>query len=325
MEHNKSELDVFIKNLCILVHTELESVGGEFKPKENINEVLQLNSFKGLDYISNATHLALIAKSAAKENVNYKDFLNNELYQKEMQKLENEIRNHIKIEQQMKLYCDALDEKKNHLENTKKDLEKNIKQKIVEKKQEHKKVSKNILIITKELESYKKQHESSKKDISKTKSQLSLKYSNIDKKLEKAENDYETTSKILSEFELEYSKRAKENQELKALLNKYLGSGKENTREEMAYKNKYDNQCIETELLRKQIRDIELSTQKRRLSRSITQSIAKGSLIQSHKIIKPASSLERIKSGVLEKMQQKNNKETVNSQRRLPLSFTSRK
>ena len=326
MGDNKPELDIIIRNLCILVHTELESIGGDLKQNENLTEIIRLNSFKALDYISNAIESALTAKKSAKENSYYKDFLNNELYQKEMQKLENEIRNHIKIEQQMKLYADALEEKNIKLENIKKELKKSFTQKIDQKRAETKKISNSISMLLKELDDIKKQNESSNRDVSKIKSKENLKFRDIDKNLSKVDNEHEKISKIILNTELEYNQHKKDNEELKILLKEYLGTSEEENKEQkLMFKNKYDQKCAEVDLLKKKLKFLEKIDGKKRTARSITPSISKTTHVQSHKIIKKVSSVEKLKSKGLEKTLNKTDRELVSEKKRLPMSFTTRR
>jgi chromosome segregation ATPase len=325
MESNKSELDTLIKNLSILVHTELESIGGELKSSETIANIVQLDSFRALDYISKSTDLALLAKKKAKETSYYSEFLNNETYQKEMQKLEHEIRNHIKIEQQMKLYADALEEKNLKCETLKKEIKKSNREKITKLKTENKDLKLSIADISKEIENSKRLNETSSKDILKNKGKENIKNSDIDKKLAKIEIEHNKLVKVIADAEKEYEQQKKDNEELKAILKGNLETKVEERIERDSVKNKYDSRSNEFEVLRKKVKYPEPSSVRKNNYRSITPNMPKTHNIQSSRIIRKVSSNDKINPSKIEKILQRSEKEHCYEKKRLPLSFTSRR
>lgn len=331
MESNKSELVTLIRNLCILVHTESNYTQEAKKDDKKLTEIIGLNSSEALDYISNAIDLALNDKKIAKERSYYEDFMTNETYQKEMQRLENEIRNHIKIEQQMKLYADALEEKNEKLEKHQKDLKKYSNQRLEEKKQENTKIKNTIASMKKNLESLKKTNDSGKFRSLKVNAKETEKYQGINKKINKAEKEYLNVSKAIAEFDEEYAQQKKDNEELKKILKEYVASGSEKTKEEeLMYKNKYEQKCIEIELIKKKMRLMESSLAKKN-SRSLTPNITKKH-VQSGKIMKTASSIEKMKTvSSIDKMKtqrivhHEQKVENMTEKKRLPLNFTARR
>lgn len=326
MEDNKSELDVQIRNLCILIHTELESIDSPFQNSETVTSILTLDSFKCLDYITKVVDQALEAKKKAREIPSYSDFLNSESYQKEMQKLENEIRNHIKIEQQMKLYADALEEKNQQVENQGKDLKKKLQNCLDPLKTENKTLKQQIATTTKEISDLKKVQEirvldQSSKDMSKIKQRDSIKSTEMDKKIARAEFEHNRVSKSLSEMEKEYQQQKKDNEELKKILKEILGKNIEESKEQgLLYKSKYERKCIELDYMKKRMKAIEAANT--RNNRSITPAINKVGN-SSQKNLRKASSTEKIRVGRIEKIVQKTDRDQV-EKKRLPLSFTAR-
>ena len=327
MESNKSELDSLITNLCIVVHTELDTIGSEINlESKSISEIMNMESFEALEYISNAIELAMAAKKTASERSYYEEFLTNETYQKEMQKHEHTIRNHIKIEQQMKLYADALEEKNDLLEKSRKELKKESNTKIEKRKLEKMALKRNISRIKKDLEDLKKGNDPSGR---RSGLKISMKErgqsSEINKKVAKVDREYSQLSKSIADFEHEYLQQKKDNEELKRILKEYLSSGDENKEQELAYKAKYEKKCIELESVKKKIRQLELLGGNKNTNRSITPTITKNTNTQSSRTIRKVSSTDKIKSQRLEKIVQKSDRDPIIEKKRLPLNFTARR
>lgn len=321
MELNKSQLDVLIKNLCVVIHTELENIGGEFAPKEDIATILAFSSSKALEYISSAIDKALQAKQQSKEDSLYDDFLNDESYQKEMQKLENEIRNHIKTEQQMKLYADALEEKNEKLSAKLTEAKSQEGPKQESLKSENKKLKSKIALIQKEILEHKKDNEGLTRSASRTRLGIHPKTSEIDKKIVRAELEHAKVSKSLQDAEKEYSQQKKDNDELKNILKEFMGTGGENQKEKaQAFKKKYEQKCLELNELKKKVKMMECASNVK--GRSVTPTLVKSIQVQSQKIIRKVGSNEKLKSGrgagVVMRTEPAEKK-------RLPLSFTARK
>ena len=140
-----------------------------------------------------------------------------------MQKLESEIRNHIKIEQQMKIFADALEEKTNSLETLKLEMKESSKQKIALLVSENKNLRHKISVVSAEIEKRKKNES---KDVSKAKIKEN-KSTEVNKKIAKVDNDHSKISKSLIDIDKEYDQQKKDNKDLKLLIKQYLKSGSE--------------------------------------------------------------------------------------------------
>ena len=322
MELNKSQLDVLIKNLCVVIHTELENIGGEFSPSETISTLLAFDSFKALDYITGTIDKALHSKSESKEDSLYEDFLADEGYQKEMQKLENEIRNHIKTEQQMKLYADALEEKNEKLSARVTELKAQPNAKLDLLKSEGKKLKAKLSLIQKEISEHRKEGEGLTRSTSRTRLGIYSKTGEIDKKIVRAEQEHAKVSKSMLDTEKEYSQQKRDNEELKSILKEFIGPGIENQKEKgLVYKKKYEQKCLELEAFKKKLKTMETAAGLK--GRSVTPTLVKNIQVQSQRIIRKVGSNEKLKSGkalgaVVMRTEPAEKK-------RLPLSFTARR
>lgn len=322
MELNKSQLDVLIKNLCVVIHTELENIGGEFSPNENISTLIALDSFKALDFITATIDRALQAKSQSKEDSLYEDFITDEGYQKEMQKLENEIRNHIKTEQQMKLYADALEEKNEKLSAKLTEAKAQPNSRLDLFKSENKKLKVKLSLIQKEISEHKKEGEGLTRSTSRTRLGIYSKTGEIDKKIVRAELEHAKVSKSLLDTEKEYSQQKRDNEELKSILKEFIGSGAENQKEKgLVYKKKYEQKCLELDGLKKKLKMMEVAAGIK--GRSATPTLVKNIQVQSQRIIRKVGSNEKLRSG--KAMAGVVMRTEPAEKKRLPLSFTARR
>lgn len=107
---DNESLELMIKDLSVTLFTELPE---SQKPilSNDLSDLLQKTPSQVLTSVR-ALHMMLSDyKNSIKSVKYYKKFTENEEYQKEMQKLDSEIRNHIKHELQMKVFIDKLEEK----------------------------------------------------------------------------------------------------------------------------------------------------------------------------------------------------------------------
>ena len=111
---NKS-LEKSIADTCVFLYTELSSI----EPSEDLNlsDILKLSPQEGVEFIKQTSKDLLAVKRNFLMLDQYRDFNYEQQYQKALQKLESEVRNHIKIEQQLKI---QLESSQNKLEETKK-------------------------------------------------------------------------------------------------------------------------------------------------------------------------------------------------------------
>ena len=103
-----SRLEKRIKDICVYMTTELSNL--EDEEEENSLEISQITKMNAEEVLE---HIFMVLQDLVKakrdfqmlgEYQHYKDQLQ---YQKALQKLESEVRNHIKIEQQMKLHIET--------------------------------------------------------------------------------------------------------------------------------------------------------------------------------------------------------------------------
>ncbi|OMJ75220.1 hypothetical protein SteCoe_25698 [Stentor coeruleus] len=112
-----------IIDICVFLHTELSSMQCDLDDSIlDLNEVLRLEVNQALELITENIKDLLKIKRNFMMIDEYKNYKAHEQYQKALQKLEGEVRHHIKIEQQMKLHIDSTQAKLEELEKNKEDL-----------------------------------------------------------------------------------------------------------------------------------------------------------------------------------------------------------
>jgi hypothetical protein len=115
-------LDRKIIDICVFLHTELSSMQTDVDDSIlELNEVLRLDVSQALDLITENIKELLKIKRSFMLIDEYKNYKAHEQYQKALQKLEGEVRHHIKIEQQMKLHIDSTQARLEELEKSKDD------------------------------------------------------------------------------------------------------------------------------------------------------------------------------------------------------------
>jgi vacuolar-type H+-ATPase subunit I/STV1 len=103
-------LAFLITDLCVSLYTELVDTDKPcFSP--SLQSLLHSDALSLLQKTRSLYDRLLKTKSSMQEVEFYSQFSENEGYQKALQKLDSEIRNHIKHELQMKVFIDNLDEK----------------------------------------------------------------------------------------------------------------------------------------------------------------------------------------------------------------------
>ena len=96
-------LEKKIIDICVFLHTELGSMQSNLDDTlMDLSEVLHLQVNQALELITENIRELLKVKRNFAVMEEYKTYKAHEQYQKALQKLEGEVRNHIKIEQQMK-------------------------------------------------------------------------------------------------------------------------------------------------------------------------------------------------------------------------------
>lgn len=115
-------LEKKIIEICVFLHTELSSMQSHLDDSIlELSEVLRLDPYQALELIVESIKDLLKVKRNFIQMDEYKSYKAHEQYQKALQKLESEVRNHIKIEQQMKLHIDSTQAKIEELEKFKDD------------------------------------------------------------------------------------------------------------------------------------------------------------------------------------------------------------
>ena len=115
-------LEKKIIDICVFLHTELGSMQSNLDDTlMDLSEVLHLQVNQALELITENIRELLKVKRNFAVMEEYKTYKAHEQYQKALQKLEGEVRNHIKIEQQMKLHIDSTQAKIEEYEKNKSD------------------------------------------------------------------------------------------------------------------------------------------------------------------------------------------------------------
>ncbi|CAG9321717.1 unnamed protein product [Blepharisma stoltei] len=119
-----TKLEKKIMDICVFLHTEISSMNDKTdESMMDLSDVLQLDSFESLENISDTIKDLLRIKRDFQMSEDYNHYRSHEQYQKALQKLEGEVRNHIKIEQQMKLHIESTQAKLDEMEKERKDSE----------------------------------------------------------------------------------------------------------------------------------------------------------------------------------------------------------
>ena len=111
MEERLLAIESGVRDLCILINTEYSSLGVDKPFGLYLEEVIQLDAQKSLQLVSATINELVQAKEEMQNSEEYQEYLDHEVYQKALQKLEKEVRGHIKVEQQLKLYIESLQAK----------------------------------------------------------------------------------------------------------------------------------------------------------------------------------------------------------------------
>ena len=120
-------LEKKIIDICVFLHTELSSMQSHLDDSiMDLSEVLRLEVGQALDLIIDNIKDLLKIKRSFMQIDEYRNYKAHEQYQKALQKLECEVRNHIKIEQQMKLHIDSTQAKLEEIEKFKDDRNSSI-------------------------------------------------------------------------------------------------------------------------------------------------------------------------------------------------------
>ncbi|OMJ82721.1 hypothetical protein SteCoe_16485 [Stentor coeruleus] len=146
------ELEDKVMKICKILHGKLcEDADDTDESIMNSDEVNALEPVEALSHMTEAIKDLLSHQRNLKIFSEHKSFHNSEIVQTTLQKLEADIREHIKIENQLKLYCESLESniEENEIANMK--IETSIKDKTGELDKENHSLKQELLILEEEL------------------------------------------------------------------------------------------------------------------------------------------------------------------------------
>jgi len=150
-----------VSNLLVLLYTEYSTMGEIINPSlKNLSEVLQLSTQEALDYIKKVIHSLVELKKSIIGTELFESMNSHESYQKALQKLDSEVRNHIKIEQQFKLYIENLQAKQEENQKITHHIEETNNQLILEITSENEAMREMIELHDRELNELRRNHHS---------------------------------------------------------------------------------------------------------------------------------------------------------------------
>ena len=178
----------------------------------DLSEVLRLEVNQAIDLIYENIKDLLKVKRSFTQIEEYRNYKAHEQYQKALQKLECEVRNHIKIEQQMKLHIDSTQAKLEEIEKFKDDRNASL---IDSLKKDNFKLSERIKVLEKQTEGNDEKNKYLKeinhfKTVSQKDSQRNMELMRVNHQLE-IELAYMKRKVEMISRELVVSKGAKEN------------------------------------------------------------------------------------------------------------------
>ncbi|OMJ96290.1 hypothetical protein SteCoe_15 [Stentor coeruleus] len=146
------ELEDKIMKICKVLHEKLcEDADDTDESIMNSDEVNALEPVEALKHMTEAIKDLLSHQRNIKIFNEHKSFHNSEIVQTTLQKLEADIREHIKIENQLKLYCENLESNIEENEIANKKIEISIKAKTGDLEKENESLKQELLALEEEL------------------------------------------------------------------------------------------------------------------------------------------------------------------------------
>jgi hypothetical protein len=146
------ELEDKVMKLCRSLHerlcSETESLDESIMTPEEVN---QLEPVEALKHMSEAIKELLSHQRNVKIFQEYQSFHNSDAVQNTLQKLESDVREHIKIENQLKLYCESVEASIEETELKNKKLSNSFKKKINELERENQELANELKLKQDEL------------------------------------------------------------------------------------------------------------------------------------------------------------------------------
>ncbi|CAG9316426.1 unnamed protein product [Blepharisma stoltei] len=336
-EEDQRNLEKSIQDLCVLIHTEFGTMGEENPFGVGITEVIHMDSFQALASIMNITDGLLDIKKQARGTPEYQQFLDNETYQRALQKLENEVRNHIKIEQQMKLYIDSMTEKLEKSEKKQKGLTQSNNKVVDQLRQDTETLKELIELRKKEVQDLKMSSSgkiklpTTDRPMSRTMAKREEKSAEHEQRNSRLQQEWKRLKGTLAEKQKEYQKHVVELDKLQEALT----SVNEPTLEEEQkltdyYKRKYEEKCLEAAQIQNKLKRLQIYEKapvKKQKSISpipSTNSRKRGEEQPLYKMIsnsRSSNNLQRVTS--VEKL--RTDRVPVAIKQRVQMSYTSRK
>ena len=267
-------LEESIKNLCVLIHTELSSSGEENPYGLEIEEVIQLSPEQALDHISRVLEELIQLKKQISQLENYQDFKNSDNYEKALQKLENEVRNHIKVEQQLKIYIDNLKSKLSEAEKTGEELQHNNQNLVEQMKNDNKALRNLIKIREKEIQELKARKNSQKKLPKNKTSREPDKVLDLERRSNKLQQEIKNLQSILNDKTKELNKQKHQRKKIQSIGNFPEPTFDQEKAVVEFYKKKYEEKCLETEQLQKRVKRNQVYERPIKTDRSVSPLLA---------------------------------------------------
>ena len=110
-------LEKALKDLCVLMHTE-DSCLNESYSEDKLANILAMSSAEAVVHIKQTVIDLIEMKKKALVDPAYHLLAEHDSYQKAMQKLDTEVRNHIKAEHQLKLFIDDMQQQIEEIDKT---------------------------------------------------------------------------------------------------------------------------------------------------------------------------------------------------------------
>ena len=241
-------------------------------------EVYELDSQEALNHISEAMKDLLGFKRSLKLVSEIKDDENTNQYQAALQKLEGEIRNHIKIEHQLRLYIEHTQQKFDESEKNLIQTEKQLQDKIFAYERERTVLEQTLKARVEELQRLKEGAKFSDRDISSPDSHVlthelstlklntdreALRLIKLEKRSEKLEKEWADLKKAFLSKEKELRELRRESEEIKSILSNkcYVPDPSPPTSE--FYRRKYEEKYLSVLEMERKIKNLQQSSRKK--------------------------------------------------------------
>lgn len=244
-------------------------------------EVYELDSLEALNHLTEAVKELLGFKRTLKLMSEIKDDENTNQYQAALQKLEGEIRNHIKIEHQLRLYIEHTQQKFDESEKNLIQTEKQLQDKIFAYERERNTLEQTLKARVEELQRLKEGAKISDRDNSITDSHVltheltnlklntdreTLRLIELEKRSEKLEKEWADLKQAFLSKEKELRDLRRESEEIKSILHSkcYVSDPALPTSE--FYRRKYEEKYLSVIEMERKIKNLQQSSRKKSTS-----------------------------------------------------------